>query len=516
MTLAEAREPLGANAPAIDAGWAGMRTARLTFAAIAAAILLLFHVTPAGLVATWASSSSFHQGFVVAPISLWLIARSAARLGAPAEAPRLWTPALALLAGALFLWLMGRAASVNLVEEAAFVSLLIASALFVFGPYYGRRWAFALGFLFFMVPFGDAILPLLQEIAVAGVMALLKLGGVEASLDGVMITTESGRFEVAEACAGLNFLIAAVMTGALFAHLSFSSARKTAAFIAFAALFALAANILRAFLLVYIATKSEGRIAMGVDHLIFGWGFYCALLFVLVAIGRFFADPPEARSRTMPATARSYSINAVPAGAAALLLLFAAIYGRLVVDRAPEGAAPSFLPLISAPGWRALPPTAEWRAPLSHADRLVQARYQSVLGAVDMNAAYFTHDREGAEIAGGDTRSYDGHDWRRIASRQTALAAFGETRLLRVDTIENTEGARLDTVTLYWLGEKVYADPVQFKMDQMRARLLGRQSRGGAVILASPSDGVSAIKAFLDDAEPLMAWLARIDARLEG
>lgn len=488
--------------------------------AIAAAVLLAaFFPTLRGLVETWLSSSSFHHGLLVAPIALWL----ALRLGPPQEAARTWPPAIVGVLGGLAVWLVGRAANVNLVEQIAFVSVLIAAVALLLGPAYLRRWAFPLAFLYFMVPFGGGFAPFLQDVAAGGVIALLKASGVAASADGVMIATAGGRFEIAEACAGLNFLIAAVMIAALFAHLAFSSARKILLFVVFAAGFALAANILRAYLVILAATLSEGRIAIGSNHFLFGWVFYGALLLVLIMIGRRFADsvrkPAERWAWAAPADRRERALLRMPAVVAASLALVvcSAAYGRFVIDRAPEAEAPSFLPLFNAPGWRALPPAEVWRAPLGHADRVVQALYQSGDLSVQINAAYFTHDRKGAEIAGYDTRSYDGHEWRRISRRKEPFLAFGAMRALDVDTIENEAGARLDTITLYWLDEAIIADPVALKIRQAQARLIGKQKRGGAIVIAAhsrpPEDGLKAIRVFLRDVEPLDLWLARIDAR---
>lgn len=513
MTTAEAHAADAAGDPPRARGPAPML-------AIAAAVLLAaFFPTVRGLFETWLSSSSFHHGLLVAPIALWLCLR----LGPPQEAARTWPPAIMGVLGGLTLWLVGRAANVNLIEQLAFVSVLIASVALLLGPAYSRRWAFPLAFLYFMVPFGGGFAPFLQDVAAGGVIALLKASGVAASLDGVMIATVGGRFEIAEACAGLNFLIAAAMIAALFAHLAFSHARKVVVFVVFAAGFALAANILRAYLVILAATLSEGRIAIGSDHFLFGWVFYGALLFVLIMIGRRFADPVrkpvERGSWAAPEDRREHALRRMPAAVAVSLafVLCGAAYGRFVIDRGAGAEAPSFLPLFSAPGWRALPPAEVWRAPLGHADRVVQALYQSGSLSVQLNAAYFTHDREGAEIAGYDTRSYDGHEWRRISRRREPFLAFGAMRALDVDTIENETGARLDTITLYWLEDAILADPAALKIRQARARLVGKQKRGGAIVIAAsslpPEGGIKAISVFLRDVEPLDLWLARIDAR---
>lgn len=516
MTTAEA-----ANAEAGEETAGALRApgpvAMLAVAGVALAAA--FYPTVRELVETWLTSSSFHHGFVVAPLALWLCLR----LGPPQAAAEIWPPAILAILGALAAWLLGRAANAAIVEQLAFVAMLVAFTALVFGPAYVRRWAFPLAFLLFMVPFGGGFLPALQAIAAGGVIVLLNLVGADAARDGLMITTSAGRFEIAEACAGLNFLIAAIMVAALFAHLAFTGRRKIFLFIIFAALFALAANILRAFLVILAATITEGRFAIASDHFLFGVIFYGALLFILTSVGRRFADaptaPPQRGVWIEPAAERPAGARLPAALAAALtLVLCGAVYQRLVIDKPPATPAPSFLPLLSAPGWRALPPAHDWRAALDHADRVVHAQYQSGPLTVQLGAAYFTHDRSGAEIAGYRSRNYGGLNWRRVDRRAAPFQAFSRLRRLNIDTLENAAGARLEAITLFWFGEEIFADPVALKMREARARLFGAQKPGGVIVIAAPAardgDGVKVIDAFLDDVEPFAAWLARIETRL--
>ncbi|WP_204309205.1 archaeosortase/exosortase family protein, partial [Klebsiella michiganensis] len=70
----------------------------------------------------------------------------------------------------------------------------------------------------------------LQDITIAMVMPMLHLFGVPASVDGVLITTSNGYFEVAEACSGAKFVIAMIAFGVLVANVCYISWRRRAAF----------------------------------------------------------------------------------------------------------------------------------------------------------------------------------------------------------------------------------------------------------------------------------------------
>ena len=72
-----------------------------------------------------------------------------------------------------------------------------------------------------MVPIGDALITPLQDFTARFAVELLRLSGIPVFHDGVMIQIPNGLYEVAEACAGIRFLIANLVISALFAHLAY-------------------------------------------------------------------------------------------------------------------------------------------------------------------------------------------------------------------------------------------------------------------------------------------------------
>ena len=280
----------------------------------------------------WAGSSSFHHGFLIAPIVIALIRYR----GADVERRASW-PALALVAAFAALWLVGRAMSANLVEEIAFVGILIAGAAVAFGFAWAKAHAFPLLLLFLMVPAGVSLNPALQQIAATGAMALLSAAGVDTSIDGFLISTAAGRFEVAEGCSGLNFLLASLLIASVYAFLSMRTWRRRAMFVALGIVLALIANVLRVFLVIALATWSNGEIEIAADHLLFGWFLYGALLFGFILAGRRFADldAPEHRAR-QPSM---HAFDPRPLAAAIALLGTAALADQMLPqDVVPETA----------------------------------------------------------------------------------------------------------------------------------------------------------------------------------
>src|SRR6202035_267630 len=95
-----------------------------------------------------------------------------------------------------------------------------------------RRLLAPLLYLYFLVPTGEFLVPILQDFTASAAVHGLTLVGVPVFSDGVLIEVSAGRFVVAEECAGLRFLIASVAFGVFFAVITYQSHWRRIAFIA--------------------------------------------------------------------------------------------------------------------------------------------------------------------------------------------------------------------------------------------------------------------------------------------
>ncbi len=480
------------------------------FGAIVAAAVALWAPTALDMATLWAMSSSYHYGIFVAPIAVWMIAAKSA----PPPAPANRLPGLFIIALGAALWLLGHAGGVALVEQFALVTTIIGGGGVAFGGGALRAWAYPLAFLYFMVPFGEAIVPGLQTITAQIIVALLSVISMPVTIDGYLIQTPAGAFEVAEACAGFRFLISATMIAAVFSYVSFQSWRKRIGFLLFATAFAILANGLRAFLLVLVATLTDMQWAVGPEHLLIGWIFYALLFLTLVAVGRHYADAPTPQPS---APAQQSGANAVPATLAAIAMIAtAAAYAGAIVDHPVDKTAPVSLSLLNAPGWRILPPAQNWRAELRQADRTAGATYVNAGNTVYLSLGYFTHDRKGGEIINYENRAWSGAYWRHIGAHDAVLYLFGTSKTRRIDILAGPERRRLAAVTAYWLDDEIYLDRWRMKLAQMKAKLMGANPSGGLIIIAAsysrdPAEAITALRNFTGDLEPLDAWVSRID-----
>jgi len=164
---------------------------------------------------------------------------------------------------------------------------------------------FPVFYLLALVPTGEYLIVPMQNFAAHFTDIGLNLLGVTFYRQGTLFELTSGRYEIAEACAGLRFLIATVTLGVLFAYMMFRKIYKIALFLLACVAVPLIGNGLRCIGIIMIAYLSGNEYGAGADHIVYGWGFNVAILVVLGAIGYRFRDEfsDHADIRTSPPAA---------------------------------------------------------------------------------------------------------------------------------------------------------------------------------------------------------------------
>ena len=240
----------------------------------------------------WWDISTYNHILLIPPILVWLVRLRWAELSR--LAPKAWWPGIALLVGAAAVWLAGSTLDINLIAQAGAVMMLQACVPLLLGPRVAAGLLFPLGYMAFLVPFGDEIVPQLQAITAAMAIELTHLSGVPATIEGVFIDTPAGLFEVAEACSGVKFLVAMVALGTLAAHLCFAGWKRRALFMAAAVVVPVLANGVRAWGTIYIAQSQGIEFAAGFVHIVYGWVFFAVVMAILLGSAwRFFDRSPD-------------------------------------------------------------------------------------------------------------------------------------------------------------------------------------------------------------------------------
>jgi exosortase/archaeosortase family protein len=233
-------------------------------------------------------------------------------------------------------------------------------------------------YLYFLVPFGAFLTPKLQDFTTVFVRHGLDLLQIPAYIDGYTIEIPEGTFYIAEACAGLRFLIASIAFGCLYALLMYRSPWRRVAFFVASIVVPIIANGIRAVGIVALGHLLGSAQAAATDHVLYGWIFFSLVILLLIALGLPFREDmqrpggPSAPRPDPPASGNGYWRAA--ALAVGLVVVVAAVTPVLAMqlDRVGPPAAGSIPLLALGAGCADMP--ADVPAPLDMPGSLVTRR----------------------------------------------------------------------------------------------------------------------------------------------
>ncbi len=217
---------------------------------VAAGVLLLYVPTYHDIAAVFWSTERGAPGVAVLAIWLWLLWRERAALrneARTASGSVLGWLAIGVGGG---LYALGRSQQMFQLEAGSALAILPGISLVLLGPKSTRRLWFVWAFLIFTVPLPgslvDAVVVPLKEMVAATVTEVLFRLGLPIARDGVVIYVGQYQLFIADACSGLNQLVALAAIGVLYVHLMRSRSRVPTVLLLAAVLpVAVAANLAR-------------------------------------------------------------------------------------------------------------------------------------------------------------------------------------------------------------------------------------------------------------------------------
>jgi exosortase len=215
---------------------------------LVAAFLILYLPILIDLVSDWYVDPNYGHGFLIIPVSAWLIWKKRAVLKTiPLETGKWGLP---ITIASLALFILGTAGAEFFTTRVSMVGLLFGITLYMAGPRFLREIWFAFFFLLFMIPVPYIIyyaatfpLQLLGSKIAAGVLGII---GIPHLRQGNIIhLPDNYSLEVAEACSGLRSLVTLLALGALLSYLTLKTKWKAMTLFLATIPIAIAANIFR-------------------------------------------------------------------------------------------------------------------------------------------------------------------------------------------------------------------------------------------------------------------------------
>ncbi len=391
MSMAEQpNAPTAVALPGLPQAWTAMRG---TAVSLIVGILMLgglFQAEVTTAVQTWDDSTAYNHCFMVIPIAIYLLWDRRGSLRGLAARPM----ALVALAGIPLAaaWLF--AERLGIMEGRQLIAVTFLELLFL-GVLGWRLWKAMSGpllYLYFLVPFGEFLTPKLQDITAVFVRHGLEIVNIPAYVDGYTIEIAEGTFFIAQACAGLRFLIASIAFGALYAILMYRSPVRRVAFVAISIVVPIIANGFRALGIVVLGHILGSAEAGATDHVLYGWMFFSLVILLLLACGLPFREdhhPDVVTPAPMPPG--NHFLGGVLASALLVAIAGASPAAARLLDRAARVDVVQLKPLEPGAGCTSAPGTQPERKRPAAGGQAIDQRITCADGGVyDLHIVAFS------------------------------------------------------------------------------------------------------------------------------
>src|SRR6185312_2385582 len=297
------------------------------------------------------------------------------------------------------------------------IAMIFAVVWAILGNQIAWALAFPLAYLLLAVPFGDAFIPPLINFTADFTVTALQLTGIPVYREGSFFTIPSGNWSVVEACSGLRYLIASFTLGTLYAYLTYRSLTRRLIFIALSLIVPILANGIRAYLIVMTGHLSDMQLAVGFDHLIYGWIFFGFVMLVLFWIGSFWRED-ENRFDSVRFTARVPTGNnrgpesdSIGGDSTLIRTIFTAvavlaiaviwpIYAEWLERKISYGTEEVEIHIFEASGkWQGCPEfLSDWKPIYTGSTAQFLRNYRNNGQSVDLYISYYRDQKQGAEL----------------------------------------------------------------------------------------------------------------------
>ncbi len=380
--------------------------------AIILIVPLVFFPVLHSMIKTWIANETFTHGFLVFPITLWIIWQKKNLL--TLLTPRPESKGIILLAALLLGWLIGYIVDVQVVQQLAIIAISNTLVWIILGRQIYKLLLFPLVFLFFAVPLGDQLIPVMMDFTASFTVSMLQMTGIPVYRDGLYFSLPTGNWSVIEACSGVRYLIASVALGVIYAYYNYRSVKKRLIFIAISFIVPVIANGIRAYGIVMIGHLSSMELATGADHILYGWVFFGIVIFLLFFIGSKWSDPEldvKEEFQHLRESERNDEQNNTgvlfPSTLSAVLILATLAYANHVKP-ADINAAQHQVELKLQENYEEWQQQAQrdlgWTPTIVNADGLTTSYYEFGSDIVQLTIGFYRNQRQGAEAVTSNNR----------------------------------------------------------------------------------------------------------------
>lgn len=476
--------------------------------------IAIYHGTVWSMITVWSESDTFAHGFVIFPISAFLVWQKKHELAMLQPMPVSYGPVVLLIPG--FIWLLACISDVQVVQQFCFVVAFILLIWAVLGRDVVKLLAFPLGYLLFAVPFGKFLVPVMIDFSAAFAIGALRLTGIPVFADGTSFSTPGAKWVVLEVCSGMRYLIAALVVGTLYAYLTYRSQIRRLLFILVTIVFTFVASGVRVYMIVMIGHFIDMRYAKGFDHLFIGWVFFGIVMLLLFLIGSLWREDEKAVPVNNPGSGLIRQAGGVTQsrfiiiGMASLLVLSVWPAAGSWIDSRTDSKIEASLPVpVASAGWSLSPQLVDdWVPRYLGFDAEVHQTYQKQGRKVGVYLPYYQVQRQGAELINDRNRilKTSRTGWRKAGQEKLSITVSGQ-RINALQTKLRSNHGNLLVYQWNWFDGTYLLSAHLAKLLQVKNQLLGRQLPAAAIIIYTDyiedsDDAARDIQSFINDMLP--------------
>ena len=367
----------------------------------------IFFATTLSMVEVWNNDGSYGHGFLIFPISIWLIFQHRHKVNSYVLKPE--PKAFLLFIIVAFLWLIAKVVDVQLVQQLSLIALILTSILIIFGHALFVLLSFPLFFLFLAVPMGQSLIQPMMVLTADFTVAAVQLVGIPIYRDGLLFSLPSGDWSVVEACSGVRYIITSFTLGTLYAYITYRSNAKRVSFVVIAVVVSAIANGVRAFGIVLIGHFSEMQYGTGGDHTFYGWILYGLVILTLFYVGSIWADSRDPEKDIEPpekTTTTSKKRLTIMIGLVVSSLLVVQVLASAAVNNSyKEIGNMSFTAPQNFDAWQMTDDRdLGWQPEIRNPEAHITKTYQYGSDLVQISIGYFPNQQQGAEAISSENK----------------------------------------------------------------------------------------------------------------
>ncbi|CAA0363135.1 Transmembrane protein EpsH [Alteromonas infernus] len=428
------------------------------------------------MVTVWSQSETYKHCFFILPITLYLLYEKRALLHSLDYHPT-WLVIVPLLITQV-LFVLAQQLSVQLVSHFCAVTSLILIIWTLVGNSVFKIIAFPIFYLYFAVPFGEELVPHLQVITADISCQLLIAVGIPVYREGLYLYLPNGTFHVAEACAGIRFLIGTFALGVLLAYLNYQRLWKRLLFSMFCAFVPIIANGIRAFGIMVIGYTTDMQHAVGADHLVYGWFFFLFVLIILFFLGGFGNDPQTNYTDNGKSGSLQGRISVV--FTSILVLLFPLLSNFEVSNENPPMDIDVNYLLHS--NYQSVERgTFSW---MEVHDDSIQPTWSGFLKNVPLRLTY-RNDSDAQELVSSLHRPFNDDEFSLLKAKELIRRNNNSYEVIK---IQNVQGHSKSLLIWYQLENRSVASALSAKWQQFLNRMSGKRADGYYVVAEIPEN----------------------------